>query len=450
MSAVTTTVHRPTGTARLQDLVSPLGGLINEVARLPVEPSSPQLAVYSAALGEVSAVLPDLCGPDCLGSLDGSGTGLDAERAEIVAVAESLERYANCVYDERQFRWATADELTAGQQDGEPGIEVLDLDTLPRCSAAELADPQCPVVLPDKSKPIRWIRGLNLRTGEPAWIPASLIYIHFPSEDAERITNPISTGTAAHPDPAVAVCGALCEVIERDAISLTWLHRLALPRLELDVAGPHLRRFLDAGAGRDLSIRLFDATTDVGIPTVYGVSTAPHHPRLRTVVSCATGLDPQTAAAKAICEAVAVRIALQDDEPSTDDVESFTGVSDGAAYMCVPERAPEFDFLLDSPARRRLSEMPVLSTGDPASDLRLVVQRLTACGMDAYVVDLTTDEALRVGMNVVRAVVPGLQPLTFHHRARFLGHPRLYQAPARMGHPVRSEADLNPWPQPFA
>jgi ribosomal protein S12 methylthiotransferase accessory factor len=53
-------------------------------------------------------------------------------------------------------------------------------------------------------------------------------------------------------------------------------------------------------------------------------------------------------------------------------------------------------------------------------------------------------------MNVVRAIVPGLQPLTFHYRARFLGHPRLYQAPARMGYPTRLEAELNAWPQPFA
>ncbi|MFC7479479.1 hypothetical protein ACFQX7_04670 [Luedemannella flava] len=70
--------------------------------------------------------------------------------------------------------------------------------------------------------------------------------------------------------------------------------------------------------------------------------------------------------------------------------------------------------------------------------------------MDAYVVDLTSDEALRAGMTVVRTVIPRLQPLSFSYRARYLGHPRLYRAPARMGHPTRSEAELNPWPQPFA
>jgi ribosomal protein S12 methylthiotransferase accessory factor len=428
--------------ARLEDLVSPLGGLVKEVRRLPVQPSDPPLAVFSADLGDVSTALPYLCEPSCLGRLDGTGTKIDPELASTVAVAEALERYSNCVYDERQFRWATADEL---------GDEALDLDSLPRCSPAELADPACPVTLPDRSARIRWVRGLSLHTGEPRWIPARLVYLHIPPRGpGERYTSTISTGVATHPDPATAVCGALCEVIERDAISLTWLQQLPLPRIELDTVGPELRRYLDVSAGRDVTIHLFDATTDVGIPTVYGVAIATEHPTCHTAVACATGLDPQTAAAKAICETSSERIALYGARPPSDDVRTFSSVFDGAAYMCAPERASAFDFLLGSPARRRLSEMPALSTGDPIADLRLVCSRLAALGLDAYVVDLTADEALRAGMTVVRVVVPGLQPLSFSYRARYLGHPRLYRAPARMGYPARSEAELTTWPQPFA
>lgn len=445
MSSVAVRATRPNGeasaSARLAELVSPLGGLVSHVLRLPVEPSEPPLAVFSADLGDVSAVLPALCGPECLGSLDGTGTGVDPERSALVAVAEALERYANCVYDERQFRWATAAEL---------GPEALDLDSLPCCSAAELADPACPLTRPDSTAPMRWVRGLHLGTGEPRWVPAVLVFMHIPAHAGERFTHPISTGSAAHPDPAVAVRAALCEVIERDAISITWLQQLALPRLELDTVGPELQRYLDLSAGRDVTVHLFDATTDIGIPTVYGVSVAPDHPTCRTVVSCATSLDPQVAAAKAICETVSERIALHGAAPPGEDVREFSAVSDGAAYMSAPERAEAFDFLLDSPARGRLSRMPTLSTGDPVADLRLVAERLAACGLDAYVVDLTPDEALRTGMSVVRAVVPGLQPLSFSYRARYLGHPRLYQAPSRMGHPSRAEAELNAWPQPFA
>ncbi|MCW2140175.1 YcaO-like family protein [Actinoplanes cyaneus] len=442
MSAVATEVaRRATGT--LQDLVSPLGGLITGVQQLPVEPSNPPLKVFSANLGDVSTVIDTMCGPDCLGSLDGTGTGVDPEHARMVACAEALERYANSLYADAQLRWATADELTA------LGEDVLDLDALPRCSATELADPHCPVVPPAKSERMRWIKGMNLRTRELSWVPAVLVYMHIAAHGAEKITNPISTGAAAHSDPVRAVTGALCEVIERDAISLVWLQELALPRIELDVAGPQLRKFLDLYADRDVTVELFDATTDLGIPIVYAVSTAPNHPDCDTVVACAAALDPQVAAAKAISETVSVRIALQGDK-APDDVHDFSGVSDGAIYMGHPSRAPAYDFLLGGSARRRLSEMPNLATGDAAADLRVVLDRLDASGLDSYLVDLSPDEAIRAGMTVVRAVIPGLLPLSFTYRSRFLGSPRLYEAPVRMGYPSRPESELNSWPQPFA
>jgi ribosomal protein S12 methylthiotransferase accessory factor len=75
---------------------------------------------------------------------------------------------------------------------------------------------------------------------------------------------------------------------------------------------------------------------------------------------------------------------------------------------------------------------------------------LRAQCVDAYAVDLTTDEAVREGLRVVRVVAPQLQPLSFQYRARFLRNARLYKVPQAMGYPPKGEAELNSWPQPFA
>jgi ribosomal protein S12 methylthiotransferase accessory factor len=239
-------------------------------------------------------------------------------------------------------------------------------------------------------------------------------------------------------------------VIERDAISLLWLQRMPLPRLALDDCGPELTAHLErAGEGAGTT-HFFDATTDVGVPTIYSVDTLPGHPDVATLVMCATDLDPQRAAAKVLREAASSRIALESRRPATEDLDDFMNVFDGALYMGRQERRAAFDFLLETPHRRRLSELPVLETGDPARNLRAVLDRLAARGLEAFAVDLTTDEALAVGFRVVRVIVPGLQPLSFSFRARFLAHPRLYEAPSRMGHPVHPEAEITPWPQPFA
>ena len=55
-------------------------------------------------------------------------------------------------------------------------------------------------------------------------------------------------------------------------------------------------------------------------------------------------------------------------------------------------------------------------------------------------VDLTTDELRDVGLWAVRVIIPALMPISFVHRARFLGTPRLGIA----------EDLVNPDPLPFA
>ena len=69
--------------------------------------------------------------------------------------------------------------------------------------------------------------------------------------------------------------------------------------------------------------------------------------------------------------------------------------------------------------------------------------------MDVVLVDLTVDEVRRYGLSVVRAVVPALMPMTFTHRARFLGHPRLYDYARSLGRALE-ERSVNSAPMPFA
>jgi ribosomal protein S12 methylthiotransferase accessory factor len=119
--------------------------------------------------------------------------------------------------------------------------------------------------------------------------------------------------------------------------------------------------------------------------------------------------------------------------------------------MADAARLEAFDFLLRSPATRLLHEMtsPV-PDADDRQTLRALLDLLRRHHLDLYAVDLSTDEAIRSGVRVVRVIAPALQPLSFRYRARYLGHRRVYDAPIRMGYAARSETALNPWPQPFA
>jgi ribosomal protein S12 methylthiotransferase accessory factor len=289
-----------------------------------------------------------------------------------------------------------------------------------------------------------------LLDGRLVWMPALMVYMHIHYRSiGERIWLPISTGSAAHVSYERALLSAICEVIERDAISIVWLQKLGLPRIELDTRLEELEPYLARERNTTIQHLFFDATTDLGVPTVYALQLSPHA-ELSTLVMCSTELDPVMAIQKVTREAASSRIAFRVNYDVPESWDDFHDVMHGAKYMGRPENVQAFDFLLKSPAQRRLSDMPRINSGDSREDLRRLLASLRRRGIEVFAVDLTSDEAARAGLRVVRATIPTLQPLSFSYRARFLGHPRLYDLPRQMGYPVRSEGELNVYPQPFA
>lgn len=431
---------------QLSELVQPIGGLMSQVVRLNPHPGDPVFPIYSSTLGQINYALGAYSKMQDNGSglVGGAGGDVDPALARIKAIAEGVERYSSCVFDERQFIWATAAEL---------GNEALDLDTVPRCSEAELAHPRCLLRAPDKNAPIRWMRGVSLSDGRAIWVPAIMVYLKMATLSAgERFVLPISTGCATHVTLEKALLGGLCEVIERDSISLTWLQQLPLPRLELDALPGWAQEYVERNARSKNGVEtlFFDATTELGVPTIYALQVAPNNETLAALVMCSTELDPAVAVTKIMRESASSRTSLQQPQSCPDNWDDFIDVFHGATFMGRRAQLSAFDFLRHSPHRRPLSEIQSLTTGDDRRDLHHLIARLRQHGMEAFAVDLTTDEARRAGMWVVRVIVPALQPLSFSYRARYLGHPRLYEAPRLMGYAVRGEADLNAWPQPFA
>jgi ribosomal protein S12 methylthiotransferase accessory factor len=426
----------------LKGLLQEQGGLFRGTRLLLPRDDQPQFVSISADLGDVGAAWPEIakrCGVNH--RIGAYGCGLDEASALVPSLAEGLERYSTAIYHERQFRWATTEEL---------GADALDLDTLPRCSSAELRHPKCPLLLPGKSARIRWVQGISLLDGSLKYIPAILVYSHIGyAAPGERFWTPISTGCAAHATYDQALASAIREVIERDAISIIWLQRLPLPRIVVDRVPGELSDYWARyrAASADLTYHFFDATTDIGVPTVYSLEVANWDARTTTLVACASAPTLTQAIAKVMCDMASVRIAFQEEHAVPASWDDFTDMFHGSTLMARAESKSAFDFLLDTPSSKHLSKC---DSAPSFASLGSLIGRLRELKLEAFAVDLSTDEALQAGMRVVRVILPALQPLSFRYRARFLGHRRLYEAPARMGYQSLSEECLNPWPQPFA
>lgn len=423
-------------------------GVIGGTLRLPDADGDSRMSIYAASTGNLAAVLDGVCkstnGNSTRGTIDGAGGAFNPMDARLLSIAEGLERYSSCVYDERQFIWATAREL---------GSEAVNLSQFPSVSRSE-NERNHAWSAPNIDAPIRWVKSICMLTGEVRWIPAMAVYLHLPfASIGERFTVPISTGCALHSDPLIAIRNAILEVIERDAVALTWLQKIRWPKLDMSLLSNSDEVTMALRTNSADEMHLFNATTDLGVPTVYGVSVSPYNPRIRQVVVAVTSWDFDSAVIKLVREAISCRIALEHRRLERTDPEKFYEVHDGALYMAASDRSSAFDFLLDDSLGLRGSAQPARTLkreADGAEAVRWLLGILRDRDMSIYAVNMTSREVSDAGMFCVRVIIPQLMPLSFVHSAQFRGTPRLYSAPANMGYDVHKEEDLNPWPQPFA
>lgn len=424
------TVERQPLRERARSLVSPYG-LVSQVHPLHANEADPPFHVHLGRTGH-SIHEGQITFEGDIGNTDGAGSGSDSTTAEFIAVMESLERYSSAMWDARSFLLESENNLQE---------RLVSPNQFPRCSTAEL-DSGHVLRRYDPGVPIRWVRGWSLTSGHQVWVPAIAVYLHLPYlNDSERFIRSVSTGCAVHESMRKAVLNGLLEVVERDAIALTWLHELPLPRIAASEAGEFPPEALASWKSyRDYGIEthLFDATTDFGIPVIFALQISDQDDDIAQLVGAASALEPAEALTKVFREMASIRIALRAFLAQSTSIKIYPDVANvtgGAALMGQRAYRDAFSFLLNSERETSPSRMPNLLelNDDP---LREMIIRIRLAGAEVIAVDITTDEARSVGARVVKVLVPEAVPLSFVHRERYLDTPRLISAPNSMGYLV--------------
>ncbi|GIJ12067.1 YcaO-like family protein [Micromonospora andamanensis] len=397
----------------------------------------PDVSVYICSIGDVGwlrgASVPEFS--------DGAGrTYRDPELARRIAICEAVERYAGLYSRPAPIITATAREL---------GSRALSLDEVARCSAAELRRPDCPVVLPDPDAVIRWTEAVELTNEEHRLIPLMMARMCPPVMPAERFWLSMSTGCAIHRTPAQALLGGLYEVIERDSISVAWLRRLPLPRLDPAAVSTDVAEIVSWFRDRHITVHLFDATTDVAVPSVLCVVESPNDRRVSQVMGAAAGFDVPGTALKAVLEATVLIAPLSGRIRIPRRYRDFADPMAGAANMARASRRRAFSFLLDGAGERDTSIPPGRQVGSPEAELAQVLNVLRQRGMTAYATDVTPPEVAAAGYTVVQVQVPALQPASLAPQMQYRGHNRLRHPHPATGR-VPRQRDLNRWPLPIS
>lgn len=224
----------------------------------------------------------------------GSGAATTRGRAMAKAIGEAVERYCPALIELQTLPVTTFEKAPF------PGVPPHEFALF---GPEQYAEPGFPFVRFDAETVVRWAPSVDALSGAECYVPAVFLLVpyHFDSDDS-AIAQPISTGLACHGSLTAAAITAICEVIERDAFTITWQSRLARPRIRIETLSPINREIVDRFERVGYSSALLDITTDAGVPTILAVLRGESPGAVPLTVAAAASLDPEEAALKALEE----------------------------------------------------------------------------------------------------------------------------------------------------
>ncbi len=253
-----------------------------------------------------------------------------------------------------------------------------------------------------------WIKGENIQNSEMLWLPYELVHLDLSVSATSRFDElPNSNGLASGNSLAEATLHGICEVVERDAMTM-WklLPEQAQRRTKVDLddiadgqCADLLRRFGQAG----VLVGVWECTSDVELPVFLCRildEVGPPESTMRPAVGVGCHPIREVALRRALTEAAQSRLTFI--SAARDDI-----FHDSYDYFLDPETYSQWRQAIECPAGRRFGDCTTRSIDDADDGVRVVAKQLGRCGIDEIgVVDLTKSA---FGIPVVRVVIPGLE-----------------------------------------
>ena len=334
-----------------------------------------------------------VCRPNARSLAVSQGKGTDLDAAKASGLMESIELY----HAERVFQplvLATLNELSQRKA-------VVRSERLPRLSVGSF----------HPERKILWIEGHDWLSDSPKYVPFEMVHANYtlPLPTGSGCFVMSSNGLASGNDLNEAALHALCEVIERDATTLWVLgspEAQARRRIDLDsVDDPTCRLLLGAFARAQVAVGAWDITSDLGIPAFACLIVEEERSKLRVLYPThGMGCHPvrEVALSRALTEAAQARLTFISGSRDDSGTEKYRRAQGEQEWARAHER-------LSGVATRRFRDCLSYPAESVNEDLDLVLSRLTGAGFrEALIADLSHE---KLGIPVVRAIVPGLEPL---------------------------------------
>ena len=314
-----------------------------------------------------------------------------------------------------------------------------------------------------------WIRGRRLISREDIWIPLQLVlFFSISSIEETRIGYSSSSGMASHIDESLAIIAGVTELVERDALMVSWYADIPLRRVEADraLSSKRTNRALEhirCLAG-DVNFWLHDVGFS-NLPCISATQLVPYYKKFAYQAGAAAALDGEEAFTQALLEygqselqlkcamlapqrklrkGIEVIFGAAPDKPLV-EMRTFLETTGYYGHIENSRRLKEFFCGNESVT---LSELPKAKFKDSERQLEHLKEVLQQYNIDPITIDCTHEQMSQV--KVIKVFIPELvQPHVSAYP--YLGHPRIYELPMKMG--LRDKPltfkELKPGPVPF-
>jgi ribosomal protein S12 methylthiotransferase accessory factor len=344
---------------------------------------------------------------DASAARNAAGVAAGWDAAFMKALGEALERYCAGVYRTGEMETgppATTEDVV------KPSAFVCETD-------------------PDPETEIHWIEGENLATTGRVKLPAE--FVHYPPP-TKRYRSPITTGLGLGNSSVEALLAGLYEVIERDALMLSWFSTFEPLGLAIDEEA--FQTLAARAESKELDVTPLLVTQDVDVPVVAVAVHGDEWPQF--ALGSDADLDVTSAATSALAEALQNWMELRGmgQEGATEAMGAI------GRYASFPDSVRAF---VETETVIPSDSAGPQKVGDGTAELQTVLDRVDDAGLDAYAARTTTRDVASLGFEAVRVLVPEAQPLCFG--SMYFGE-RAREVPADLGFTPDFDRDHHPFP----
>ncbi|HLP58331.1 MAG TPA: YcaO-like family protein [Candidatus Deferrimicrobium sp.] len=370
-----------------------------------------------------------------------TGYGTFYEEAIIRLVGEAIERYSLMATQytlTERFRYASYNQI---KQDG----AVMPFDYLRTFSDSDYEKLNKGefkgLKKLEKDDIVGWIKCPSLfKPGLEIWTPLQLLFVGYRvNQDVKEVgfTPGFSTGTAAHATLEKALCNAILEFIEIDALMINWYTRRKAPAIAIDDL-TILKQYASIfGEKSNYDVLSFDLSILKEVDAhVFGTAIMNKKEERPFIVYGAQGhLDPVKGFYRSFMESMAIAFLgiygpLYSPKEYFNDpgCDTFTDLDKNVSFFAVPSNAQKKRDLIYSmgEGKKLLSSMKSHESGETKQDLIRLISQLSKVSEYAVYLDVTPPETRDKGWYVMRTFIPELVTMCVPG-VPYSNHPRFAQ-----------------------